>query len=120
MACWRSFHVGLAVPDIFGIYITVHEEEKMVDTVHPTRRIVGHGLTCGTKQCAGGWGWIDRPQRGHNMLAHGSAVGSLEQLHLPSVKTTLHWELKFGGYESRFVHHIHQFVANRKDQYSLS
>jgi hypothetical protein len=56
--------------------------------VAPRGKMSDTGRPYGTMQCAGGLDWIDRPQRGHNMLAHGDAVGSLGHLHLASVKTT--------------------------------
>jgi hypothetical protein len=39
--------------------------------------IVGHRPTYGTMLSAGNMIGFDRPQRGHNILAHGSAVGVL-------------------------------------------
>jgi hypothetical protein len=49
--------------------------------------IVGHGPTYGTMQSGGNMIGIDRPQRGHNILAHGSAVGPLD-FDLPGVEMT--------------------------------
>jgi hypothetical protein len=82
---WWRIPAGVIPPAMPGAelcnplrgYRSANNEIQCGHTGPPLRQdgIVGHGPIYGTKHGGNNMIGVDRPQRGHNMLAHGSAVG---------------------------------------------